>query len=123
MSSGRISTYKPEYCEQAEKATKAGFTDKELGVLFGVSEVTINNWKKKHEGFSLALKRGKEDADENVKQSLYKTAMQGNPTAMIFWLKNRRPKEWRDRREIAVDTVDSPFNLFITGDKDDGDTT
>jgi DNA-binding CsgD family transcriptional regulator len=27
-----------------------------------------------------------------------------NPTAMIFFLKNRAPNEWNDRREIIVDT-------------------
>lgn len=27
-----------------------------------------------------------------------------NPTAMIFYLKNRAPNEWNDRREIIVDT-------------------
>lgn len=25
-----------------------------------------------------------------------------NPTAAIFWLKNRKPEEWRDRRETEV---------------------
>jgi hypothetical protein len=27
-------------------------------------------------------------------------------TAQIYWLKNRKPEEWRDRREVAVDTDD-----------------
>lgn len=27
-----------------------------------------------------------------------------NPTAMIFYLKNRAPNEWNDRRELVVDT-------------------
>jgi hypothetical protein len=27
-----------------------------------------------------------------------------NPTAMIFYLKNRAPNEWNDRREILIDT-------------------
>lgn len=27
-----------------------------------------------------------------------------NPTAMIFYLKNRAPNEWNDRREIIIDT-------------------
>ncbi|HAP5518843.1 TPA: helix-turn-helix domain-containing protein, partial [Enterococcus faecalis] len=25
-----------------------------------------------------------------------------NPTAAIFWLKNRKPDEWRDRKETEV---------------------
>ncbi len=28
-----------------------------------------------------------------------------NPTAAIFWLKNRKPDEWRDRKETEVSGV------------------
>lgn len=33
-----------------------------------------------------------------------KRHMPPNPTAMVFWLKNRVPSEWNDRREIIIDT-------------------
>jgi DNA-binding CsgD family transcriptional regulator len=33
-----------------------------------------------------------------------KRHMPPNPTAMVFWLKNRAPNEWNDRREIIIDT-------------------
>ncbi len=32
--------------------------------------------------------------------------------AQIFWLKNRRPKTWRDRQEVAIDIADSPLAVF-----------
>jgi hypothetical protein len=38
---GGPTAYKPHYATQAIKACQAGFTDRELGVLFGVSEATI----------------------------------------------------------------------------------
>src|SRR5271169_137243 len=42
-------------------------------------------------------------ADEIVIKSLYTMAtVDKNVTAAIFWLKNRRPKEWRDRREMDL---------------------
>ena len=42
-------------------------------------------------------------ADEVVIKSLYtKATVDKDTTAMIFWLKNRRPKEWRDRREMDL---------------------
>ena len=34
-----------------------------------------------------------------VENALYKAAINGNVTAMIFFLKNRRPDKWRDRKE------------------------
>jgi hypothetical protein len=33
-----------------------------------------------------------------------KRHMPPNPTAMVFWLKNRVPTDWNDRREIVVST-------------------
>jgi DNA-binding XRE family transcriptional regulator len=43
-----------------------------------------------------------------------------NPTAIIFWLKNRRPAEWRDRQEVEHSgSIATPsFNLLLQ--KDDG---
>ena len=33
-------------------------------------------------------------------------------TAQIFWLKNRKPKEWRDKRETEIDTKE-PVKVVI----------
>lgn len=42
-------------------------------------------------------------ADEVVIKSLYTMAtVEKNVTAAIFWLKNRQPQEWRDRRELML---------------------
>ena len=54
---------------------KTGLTDKQLGNVFGVSEVTINNWKKKSPEFALALKKGKDFADSLVEMALYRRAL------------------------------------------------
>ena len=40
-------------------------------------------------------------------------------TAQIFWLKNRKPKDWRDKRED--DTVDKTINITIGGAEDYAD--
>ena len=39
---------------------------------------------------------------ENVEDALYKRAMQGNVTAMIFYLSNRMPDRWQDVKNIAI---------------------
>lgn len=121
---GRPSSFKPEFVEWAEKFAKLGATDADLAASFGVSEVTIGDWKKVHPEFFLALKKGKAFADANVAESLYKRAtgyshpdvhisnFQGaitvtpivkhyppDPVSMIFWLKNRRKDLWRDKQE------------------------
>lgn len=73
-------------------------TDKEIAIVLGVSEKTLNTWKKNPEFFQ-ALKNGKLKLDVNVKKSLYKLAIGGNVTACIFWLKNRDREHWRDQQQ------------------------
>jgi hypothetical protein len=123
---GAPTAYRPHYATQATKACQAGFTDRELGILFGVSEATINNWKLMHEDFARALKAAKEPANDRVERSLYQLAIgyeydsekvfcnqdgqvtrvpirvhvQPSATACIFWLKNRRKDLWRERPEV-----------------------
>lgn len=126
MAKGRPSSYKKEYAKQAEKLCKLGATDVDLADFFKVSINTIANWKVAHADFLGALKGGKEEADDRVERSLYQRAtgytfdavkifmpagaskpvyapyrehVPPDATAMIFWLKNRRPDAWRDRRE------------------------
>jgi hypothetical protein len=126
MAGGRPSSYKPEYAEQAEKLCKLGATDAELADFFGVSDRTIYRWQTQHEEFRQALKAGKDAADERVERSLYQKAVgythdavkifmpagreepvyapyrehvPPDTTAAIFWLKNRRSAEWRDKHE------------------------
>jgi len=130
---GRPTEYKKEYDEQAEKLCKLGAIDTELADFFNVSEQTINTWKKKHPSFLESIKRGKEIADMEVANSLYKKATgyetkdvkifqyegmpvkvpyikeyQPDTTSIIFWLKNRRPDKWRDKTEHDVNVNEIP---------------
>ncbi len=59
----------------------------------GISPKTLG----KH--FREELDTGKVRANVNVMQSLYRSAMEGNVTAMIFWLKTRAG--WREHRGPA----------------------
>ncbi len=107
----RPTLYKEEYCEAVFKLCLLGATNEEMANFFNVSNETIKRWKKKYPKFSSAIKEGKEDADSNVAKSLYNTAMDGNTTAQIFWLKNRNPTRWRDKQEIDVSGEVSVFKL------------
>ena len=71
---GRPSSFKPEYTEQVEKLCKLGTTDRDLCLLFNISPQTIDNWKKTHPEFFLALMRGKQEADLNVAEAMYRNA-------------------------------------------------
>lgn len=132
---GHPSKYAPAFAAQAAKLCKLGATDRDLADFFSVNELTINRWKLKHEEFCKALKLAKEEADKRVEQSLYRRAMgyshdavkifnnygvelvvpyvehyPPDTTACIFWLKNRKPAEWRDRVEQEHSGSVSLFN-------------
>lgn len=122
---GRPTDYKPEFVIQAQKLCELGATDVELADFFGVSGRTIYRWQIKYPDFCQALKTGKEAVDDRVERSLFHKAVgytfesekifqhQGeivraatrehvppDTTAMIFWLKNRRPHYWRDVHKV-----------------------
>lgn len=125
---GRPSLYRPEYADQARAYANLGATDAEIADLLEIDYATFRRWTVAHADLCAALKVGKEASDERVAKSLYMKAMgyehdvekvvviDGVPTtitvrerippsdtAAIFWLKNRRPGEWRDRKELATE--------------------
>jgi len=129
MPAGRPTEYKPEYVERTKEMCLAGATNLDLSHEFGVSSQTLRNWRAKYPEFLAALKAGKEIADAQVERSLYERAtgysfdavkifmpagateavkveyvehVPPDPTSMIFWLKNRKPEEWRDKTELKV---------------------
>ncbi len=87
--------------EQVENIASLGLTDEEIAIILGISPRTLYYWKK-NPVFLQALKRGKLKADAQITKSLYEKAKNGDTTAMIFWLKNRRPDLWRDKREVEI---------------------
>jgi len=108
--------------EIEEKVAESGWTDKKIAEMLGVTERTLNNYKKDYPEFFQSLKRGKNIADGKVEIALYQRAVgysypdvhilrdgtaipiikhcAPDPTSMIFWLKNRQPERWRDKSEV-----------------------
>lgn len=108
-----------------------GATDADMADFFEVSQSTLNLWKIEHPKFSESIKKGKATADMHLASKLFnkaegaeweeeqaikvkisqyeekievvkiKRAAPPDTTALIFWLKNRQPKQWRDRQEVS----------------------
>jgi hypothetical protein len=84
----------------------------------------LNVWKERYPDISDTLKKGKEVIDRQVENALLKRALGykydevtlengvetkrvtkevvPDTTAQIFWLKNRRPDEWREKQSVEV---------------------
>lgn len=79
---------------------KSGLTIEQIAKNLKVAKSTFCTYMNKHQELSDALKENRDEADYAIENALYKKALEGDNTAMIFWLKNRQPKKWRDRQEI-----------------------
>lgn len=86
-----------------------GLTDEQIAKNCGVTATTLYEWKKRFPEISEALKTGKEVVDYQVENALLQSALDGNITAQIFWLKNRRPDKWRDKPPEPTGPGDTPI--------------
>lgn len=109
-----------------------GLTDEDIAHNIGISRSTLKEWKKKIPAISATLNTNKAIADIRVENALFKKAigctvmekviskikntdgtvtetertvereLPPDTTAGIFWLKNRKPKDWRDKQEVEL---------------------
>ncbi|QVK17731.1 hypothetical protein KHQ81_12900 [Mycoplasmatota bacterium] len=125
-----------------EAWARDGLTDEQIWHNLGIGKDTFYRYKKEHQDFSDALKSGKEVVDVQVENAMLKAALgyhfieesmtkdgrvvplkkyaHPNTTAQIFWLKNRRPAQWRDKQEIdhsgSMDINTNPMKDLSTED-------
>ena len=86
-----------------------GATNAEIAALLKISETTFYRYVQKSEVLRQALAETKEVVDRKVENALLKSAIgftgpdgkyyPPNITAQIFWLKNRKPRDWRQKVE------------------------
>ncbi len=104
---------------------RRGATDLEIAAELGVAVSTLYEWRKSNVAFSESLKAGKQIADVAVQQSLYNRAVgftgpdgqyhPPHPTAIVFWLKNRQPAEWRDTTRSEITGADGAAVQLTAG--------
>ena len=69
--------------------------------ILSIPRSTLMAAVKRDEDLAARVEDARAAADEVVIKSLYTMAtVDKNVTAAIFWLKNRRPQDWRDRKEL-----------------------
>lgn len=132
---------KPKLVE-IEAWKRDGLTDEQICKNLGIVKDTFYKYKEKYADFSDALKKGKEVADIEVENALFKRAigykykevikevkeidgkktvfikevekeMPGDVGAQIFWLKNRKSSKWKDKQDIDIE--DNNVSITIQG--------
>ena len=125
---GRKSCFNEAIRATIIRLAEEGKTDEEIAEMIGVSRTTLTNWKGKYQDFSLAVREAKHMADELVEAALFSRATgythdeenvivtkQGDVVpvtkkkhyppdtqAAMFWLRNRKPADWREKNESDV---------------------
>jgi hypothetical protein len=115
----------PDVVNKIKQLAQDGKIDREIAEIIGIKERTLNLWKEKDWEFYTCLKENKQIANEMVEASAFKRALgfentvhtekstvkgevvqvaettyyPPDPTSIIFFLKNRDPNKWKDRRE------------------------
>lgn len=125
---GRPSKFSSIKINQLKFLIEKGCTDNEIAEFFNINRETFWRWQRENPDFSNTIKDWKKYANERVERSLYERAVGysheseeifcafGKVTrvktikhyppseiAAFFWLKNRRPDIWRDKREDLED--------------------
>ena len=118
----------PRFLE-IEAWKRDGLTDEQIAKNLGIAYSTFREYKNKYSAFSAVLKKGKEVADIEVENALFKRAigykykevikeMPGDVGAQIFWLKNRKSSKWKDKQDIDIE--DNNVSITINGVKRNG---
>lgn len=95
-----------------------GLTDEQIAHNMGIAVRTLGGWKEKYLPIMQALKAGKEVVDYQVENALLRAALEGNVTAQIFWLKNRRRAAWKDKPEDKeAQTVQNHVTITFTSEE------
>ena len=134
---GRPSTYDPAFHpERAFKLCLLGCTDTEIAEQFGISEETLNQWKRSHLEISESLHAGRVPADSAVADALRKRALgfeweeevatkvkvdkdreevvitkikrvvPPDTNAASLWLRNRKSANWQEKSIVQANIIE-----------------
>lgn len=145
---GRPSKYKAtvKNLKQIERMAAKGFTNMDFADVLGVNHSTIDNWLAEHPEFFGSIKRGRDIADAKVEKSLFQRALgykhkavkimtcdkqivreeyteQYPPDTMagMYWLNNRKPREWRHKQTIESVSGVRPLNIHVSSVEEKGE--
>ena len=143
MPGGRPTKYNPEVqlrlIAAADECAREGLTNEVIAKICNVGIATIKVWKREHPEFQSAIQEIKDRRDARVEASLYERATgyshpetkvfcnkdgvitehtvtkhyAPDTASMIFWLKNRKPDQWRDVQQHHVTKEeDQPIDML-----------
>ena len=102
-----------EKLQLLEEWSTQGLYIKDIAAKMGISVTTVYDWMNKNPDIAAAIKKGRDKSIDMVENALFKSAINGNVTAMIFYLKNRAPERYKDRVDNNINTDIKDIKLKI----------
>ena len=102
-----------EKLQLLEEWSTQGLYIKDIASKMGISVTTVYDWMNKNPKIAAAIKKGRDKSIDMVENALFKSAINGNVTAMIFYLKNRAPERYKDRVDNNINTYVKDITLKI----------
>ena len=102
-----------EKLQLLEEWSTQGLYIKDIAAKMGISASTLYDWMNKNPKIAAAIKKGRDKSIDMVENALFKSAINGNVTAMIFYLKNRAPERYKDRVDNNINTDIKDIKLKI----------
>ncbi len=100
---------------KVEQLAAQGLTVKQIAHCLNCSRATLYNRMGSELDVLDAVKRGRAKGIGTITNALFQSAKGGNVTAQIFYMKNRQPDKWRDRRHHEVTGKDGkPIEMAWT---------
>lgn len=134
-----------------------GLTLQQIAKNCGVAKQTFYSWRAKFPELEKAMEQGKDSADREVENALYKSALgytvkivkpvktkvvdydpktgkkireteiwkaveeeihvPAQVTAQIFWLKNRKPDQWREKNDLTLTPTNGVLESLLELEK------
>ena len=104
-------------CQKAEKLSAKGLTMSQIASVLNMGESTLYEKQAQYPEFSESIKRGRNKGIEQITNTLFQKAVEGDNTSMIFYLKN--VAGWKDKVETQHTGEQMNVNVNIAGKYDE----
>ena len=103
-----------EVNDQAQEMASRGLTVAQIADCLGISESTLYGKQNEYKEFMDAIKKGRAEGLNQVSNALFEKAIDGNVTAMIYYLKVRDRENWGENQPEPLREI-PPLQVVLTG--------
>jgi predicted transcriptional regulator len=99
-------------CNQANEMASRGLTVSQIADCLGISESTLYGKQNEYIEFMEAIKKGRAEGLNQVSNALFEKAIDGNVTAMIYFLKVRDRENWGENQPEPLRAI-PPMQIIV----------